>query len=92
METVEDDGQIHSVVVQAREVVGLVGIAVPAVFGAFAVFYFAFVRGICGGLQEIFDEVHGVVEHVVVGAAYVDVQFAAEFRAQGGPVALQHGA
>ena len=45
--------------------------------------------GICGGLQEIFDQVDGVVEHVVVGAADVDAELAAEFGAERGPVALQ---
>jgi len=60
------------VVVQAGKVVRLMGVAVPAVFGAFTVFYFAFVRGIGSGLQEVFDQVDGVVEHVIVGAADED--------------------
>ena len=65
------------------------GIAVPAMFGAVAVLYFALVRRVGGGLQKIFDEVDGVVEHVVVGAAHVDAELAAEFWAERGPVALQ---
>ena len=74
---------------EAREIVGLGGIAVPAVFGAVAVFYFAFVGRVRGGFQKIFDEVDGVVEHVVVGAAHVDAELAAEFGAERGPVRLQ---
>jgi len=45
-----------------------------------------------GCVEEIFHQVDGVVEHVIVGATYVDAQLAAEFGAEGGPVALQDGA
>ena len=41
-------------------------------------------------LQKIFDEIDGVVEHVVVGAAHVDAELAAEFGAERGPVALEN--
>ncbi len=89
MDAVEDHRDVHRVVVEAREIVGFGGVAVPTVFRPVAVFDFAFVGGICGGLEEVFDQIDSVVEHVVVGAAYVDAEFAAEFGAEGGPVALE---
>jgi hypothetical protein len=88
-DAVEDDGEVLGVVVEAGEVIGLGGIAVPAMLGFVAVFDFAFVRGIRGGLQEVFEQIDGVVEHVIIGAADVDVQLAAEFGTKLVPIALK---
>src|SRR5579872_3205960 len=47
-DALQDHRNVHGVVVQAREIVRLGGIAVPAVFGAVAVFYLALVGRVRG--------------------------------------------
>ena len=84
-DAVEDFGQILGVVVEAREIVGKIWIAVPAVLGFVAVFNFAVVGRIRGGLEKIFEEIDGVVEHVIVRAADVYVELALKFGAELGP-------
>ena len=88
LDALHDLWQVHGVVVQAREIVGQRGVAVPAVLGAVAVFHFAFV-GRVAGLQKILQQVDGVVQKIVVGAADVDVELALQLRAQRRPVALE---
>ncbi len=75
---------------EAREIVGQIGVAVPAVFGFIAVFNFAVVGRVRGGLQKIFEKIDGVVQHVIVRAAHVDIQLALQLRAELGPIALEN--
>ncbi len=58
---------------ETGDVIGEVGVAVPAVFEAVAVFDFA---AIVGGLEEVFHQVDGVVEVEVVHVAAVDMELA----------------
>ena len=91
-DAVEDFGQVLRVVVEAREIVGQIRVAVPAMFGFVSVFNFAIIGRIRGGLQKIFEQINGVVEHVIVRAAHVDVQLALKLRAEFRPIALENRA
>jgi len=54
-------GQVLRVVVEARQIVGKIRVAVPAMLGFIAVLNFAVIRRVRGGLQKIFEKVDGVV-------------------------------
>src|SRR5215813_3851860 len=69
--------------------IGQVMIAVPAMLGAVAVIHLAPVKRICRALQELLDQVHRVVQIVVVHVAAVDMYLAFEFRAERLPIALE---
>jgi hypothetical protein len=45
-------------------------------FRSVCVFYLAVVRRVRRGLQKIFNEINGIVQEIVVGAATINVQFA----------------
>src|SRR5216684_1308738 len=61
LDAVENLRQIHGVVVQARKIVGKIGIAIPAVLRAITVFYFPVVRRVFGGFQEILQVIDRVI-------------------------------
>src|SRR5262249_33487340 len=73
---VEDLRQVLKVVMKAGEVIGEVGVAIPAVLRAIAVLDLAVVGRILSVLQKILDEVNGVIEEEIVGAAAVNVKLA----------------
>ena len=58
-------------------------------FSAIAVFYFAAVWGIRGGVQNIFEVVDAVVQKIGISAADVNINLAFELWTQRSPIFLQ---
>src|SRR3990172_7624388 len=69
--------------------VGARVVSVPAVLRPVAVVDLAAVVGVLGALEELLDEVDGVVQVEVVHVAYVDVDLSFEPRTELRPVALE---
>jgi len=63
-------------------------VTVPTVLGPVAVIYFAIIIRICCALQEVFHEIDGIVEVVVVHVTAVNVDLSAEFRPKLAPITL----
>src|ERR1700722_2809208 len=95
LNALHDLGQVHGVVAQTRDRVGLVGIAVPAMLGPVAVFHFALVRHPvargAGFIEKVLHQVNGVVEEVGIGRADVKMELPLELRPKLVPVALEDG-
>src|ERR1700721_2147247 len=83
-DAIHDLGQIHGVVVQPREGVGQVRVAIPAVFRAVAILHFALVRDAvarsAGLVEKVLHQVDRVVEKVGVRGADVEMKLALEQR------------
>ena len=78
MDAVDDFADVHGVIAHAGNVVGLIRVAIPAMFRAISIFHFAAVRRIGGGVQDVFQVVHAVIQEIGVRAADVDVKLAFE--------------
>src|SRR5262249_52962154 len=65
-EALEDLGGVHLVISQAADGIGKFGVAVPAMFGPVAVENLATIGGIGRFLEEVFHQVDGVVQVVIV--------------------------
>ncbi len=85
----DDLGGVHLVIAQAADCVGLFGIAVPAMLGPIAVEHLSAVGRVGRLLEEVFHQVDGVIEVIIVHIADVDVDLAFEVLADLGPVALE---
>src|ERR1022692_822814 len=73
--------QVHGVVVQTRKIVREIGVAVPAMLSAVAVFHFSSIRSVCGRLQEILKVIDGVSKKVRIGGANINVELALQLGA-----------
>src|SRR5260221_7701771 len=78
LNSLEDFGYMHRIVVETRQSIGKSGIAVPTMLGAVAIQDFAFIGRVGGSLQEIFDVVDGAVEKVGIRAAHIEVDLPPE--------------
>ena len=65
-------------------------VAVPAVFGAVAIVYLSIVIGSRCFFQDLFGQIDGIIEVIVVHIPTVDVQFTGQFRAEACPVPLKN--
>ena len=90
LDAVENLGQVLRVVMQAREIVGQRGVAVPAVLGARAVGHFAAIGWVGRGVEKVLHTVDGIVQEVGIFRADIDVNLASEFGAQLRPVSFEN--
>ena len=85
---IDDLGGVELVVTQSRDRVRAGMIGVPAVLGAAFVVDFAAIERVLCRLEKVVDQVHSVIQKVVVRFADVDVDLAFQLRTNLCPVAL----
>ena len=88
-DSLDDPICIHLMVTQPGKRNGPGRIAVPAMFVAATVGDFATEERVLGRVEEVLDEVHGVVEVEIVGLADVEVDLAFKVLADLRPVATE---
>ena len=79
-DSVDDLGGVELVVTQPRDCIRAGVVAVPAVFGAAFVVDFAAIERVLCCLEKIVNQVHCVIQKIVVSLADIDVDLAFEFR------------
>ena len=81
-DAVDDLGGVELMVAESGDCVGASVVAAPAVFGAGFVIDFAAIERVLCRLEKIVDQVHGVIQKVIVRLADVDVDLAFSFRSE----------